>query len=85
MAASWGDEPRSMCLVIFSSTTMESSTTIPMATVKAESEMMLSELSVSSRYTKATINAIGIVMPMISVARHFPRKKKTTSTTKRRA
>ena len=49
MAASRGDSPRSMCLVIFSSTTMASSTTIPMATVREAKEMMLSELSARRR------------------------------------
>ena len=49
MAASRGFSPRSMCLVIFSSTTMASSTTIPMATVNDASEMMFSELSATSR------------------------------------
>ena len=47
--ASCGEEPRSMCLVIFSSTTIASSTTIPMATVSADSDMMFSELFVTIR------------------------------------
>ena len=49
MDASLGDEPLSICLVMFSSTTMASSTTIPMATVRELSDMMFSELSASIR------------------------------------
>ena len=49
MAASRGDSPRSICLVMFSNTTMASSTTIPMATVSEASDMMLSDESASSR------------------------------------
>ena len=48
-AALFGLEPRSMCVVMFSSTTMASSTTLPMAILKQESEMMLSEPSETSR------------------------------------
>ena len=49
MAASRGDSPRSMCLVMFSNTTMASSTTIPIATVREARDMMFSELSARSR------------------------------------
>ena len=49
MAASRGFSPRSICLVIFSRTTMASSTTIPMATVSEAREMMLSEESARRR------------------------------------
>ena len=49
MAASLGFEPRSMCVVMFSSTTMASSTTIPMAIESDESEMILSVEPVAKR------------------------------------
>ena len=49
IAASLGLEPLSICFVMFSSTTIASSTTIPMATVKELSEMMFRELSASMR------------------------------------
>ena len=49
MAASFRLSPRSRCLVMFSSTTMASSTTMPMATVSEAREMMFSELSATSR------------------------------------
>ena len=48
-AACMGAEPRSMWVVTFSSTTMASSTTIPMAIDKAESDTMLSVLPVAYR------------------------------------
>ena len=49
MAASRGFSPRSMCLEMFSRTTMASSTTMPMATVSEAREMMLSEESARRR------------------------------------
>ena len=49
MAASLGFEPRSIWVVMFSSTTMASSTTIPMAMDRDESEMMFSVEPVAKR------------------------------------
>ena len=49
MAASLGFEPRSICVVMFSRTTMASSTTIPMAMDSDESEMMFSVEPVAKR------------------------------------
>ena len=49
MAACLGALPRSMCVVTFSSTTIASSTTIPMAMESEEREMTLSELPETSR------------------------------------
>ena len=46
-AACFGSAPRSMCVVTFSSTTMASSTTIPMEMDSADSEMMFSVLPVA--------------------------------------
>ena len=48
-AASLGFEPRSMCVVMFSNTTMASSTTIPMAMDSADMEMIFSVLPVANR------------------------------------
>ena len=48
-AACFGSAPRSMCVVTFSSTTMASSTTIPMDIDNADSETMLSESPVIAR------------------------------------
>ena len=85
IAASRGLEPRSICLVIFSSTTMASSTTIPMAMVREQREIMFIERPAPFRYMNATIRAIGMVIPIMKVARQRPRKNRTTSTTNRRA
>ena len=48
-AASLGLEPRSMWVVTFSSTTMASSTTIPMAMVSDDMEMIFRVLPVANR------------------------------------
>ena len=49
IAAAFGLEPRSICVVIFSKTTIESSTTIPIAMEIEESEMMFKVLPVASK------------------------------------
>ena len=49
MAASLGEEPFSIWVVIFSNTTIASSTTIPIAMESDESEMMLSVEPVANR------------------------------------
>ena len=49
LAASLGREPRSTCLVTFSSTTMASSTTIPMAMESDMRVMVLSEPSETAK------------------------------------
>ena len=82
IAASCGSSPLSTCRVIFSSTTIASSTTIPIAMVSEQREMMLIDESATFRYINAPIRAIGIVIPIIIVARHLPRKNNTTNTTK---
>ena len=48
-AASLGFEPHSICVVMFSNTTMASSTTIPIAMVKDDIEMIFSVLPVAYR------------------------------------
>ena len=45
------------------------------------SEIILSELPVSSRYMKAESNEIGIVNTMIKVARQRPKKSRTMNIT----
>ena len=49
IAACLGSAPRSMWVVTFSSTTMASSTTIPMAIERHANEIMLIEASVIAR------------------------------------
>ena len=48
-AASLGFEPRSMWVVMFSKTTMASSTTIPIAMVSEDMEMIFKVLPVANR------------------------------------
>jgi len=81
LAASRGDKPVSMCRATFSSTTMASSTTNPVAMVSAMSERLSREAP--SRYmtakeptSEATVAAAGM-----SVARALPKKTKTTRMT----
>ena len=81
-AACFGEEPRSMCVVTFSSTTIASSTTLPIAIERHDREIMLSEPPVAYRYMNDAIRDIGIVITIIIVARHLPRKINTTRATK---
>ena len=60
---------------------MASSTTIPIAMESDDRDMMFIEASATNRYINATISDIGIVMMIIIVARHLPRKKSTTRIT----
>ena len=82
LAACLLSAPRSICVVIFSNTTMASSTTLPIAIERHDSDIMLSEPPVAYRYIIDAINDIGIVMTMISVARQRPRNMNTTRATK---
>ena len=74
-----------MWVVTFSSTTMASSTTMPMDIDKADSDTMFRVLPVAYRYMNDAMSEMGIVMVMMSVARQRPRKKNTTITTKSKA
>ena len=49
MAADFGFVPLSICVVIFSNTTMASSTTNPMAKLNEDKDMIFSELPVSAK------------------------------------
>ena len=73
MAASRGLLPRSICFEIFSSTTIASSTTIPIAMDNAEREMMLIVLSVIFKKINDTIREIGMVRITMKV---LPEKRK---------
>ena len=84
-AALLGLEPRSMCVVTFSSTTMASSTTLPIAILKQDNEIVLSEPSVIRRYMNDAISENGIVIPMMTVALQRPRNMNTTSITNSKA
>ena len=83
-AASLGFSPRAMCVETFSSTTMASSTTMPMAMASADIEMMFRVLPVAYRYISEASRASGMDRTMMKVDFQFPRKRKTTSITTRK-
>ena len=66
---------------MFSSATMESSTTIPIAMDNADIDMTFNVLPVANRYTSDAIRDIGMESMMMNVALHLPRKTYTTSIT----
>ena len=68
-----------------STTTMASSTTMPIASTRASSEMVLAEKPSASMTAKVPISATGTAMMGMSVARRLPRKMKTTIATSTKA
>ncbi len=60
---------------------MASSTTMPMARIRANSTMVLSEKPKTARAAKVPIRDTGMAMPGIRVVRQSPRKTKTTAMT----
>ena len=68
-----------------STTTMASSTTIPMARTRARSETVLSEKPIASITAKVPTSATGTAISGMIVARSEPRKMKTTMTTSTKA
>ncbi len=64
---------------------MASSTTIPIASTTAKSEMVLAEKPIMSRKAKVPIRATGTAIKGIRVARQLPRKRKTTRITRTNA
>ena len=83
-AASFGFSPLSRWVDMFSSTTIASSTTMPIAMESADMDMMFRVLPVAKRYTSEPRSAIGMERTMMKVALHLPRNRKTTSITTRR-
>ncbi len=81
IAAINGFSPISNLLMIFSNTTIESSTTNPMAKTKPKSVRVLSEKPSNDMTKKEETIAIGIVNAGISVALPEPTKKKITNNT----
>ena len=69
----------------FSTTTMASSTTMPMASTTASSEMVLAEKPITSRKAKVPTRATGTAIRGIRVARQLPRNRKTTRMTSTKA
>ncbi|MCY1535556.1 hypothetical protein D9M68_709680 [compost metagenome] len=81
-AASIGVSPASICREMFSSTTMASSTTRPVAMISAISDRLFSEKP--SRYMAAKVptSDTGTASDGISAARQRPRKANTTRITR---
>ena len=84
--ASYGDRCSSrMILSTFSTTTMASSTTIPMARMSPSNVIMFSENPNMSMMPKVPMRDIGTAMAGISVALQLCRERNTTRITSRRA
>ena len=79
--ASRGESPCSMWCITASTTTIASSTTMPMASTRPSSESTLIEKPSMGKNMKAPISETGTVRSGISVARQFCRKMKTTMIT----
>ena len=69
----------------FSTTTMASSTRMPIANTIASSETVLAEYPSSSSTANAPITLTGTAIAGIRVARRLPRNRKTTMTTSPKA
>ena len=80
--ASYGERCSSFIMrSTFSTTTMASSTTIPMARISPSSVIMLSEKPNASITPKVPISDMGTAITGISVARQFCSDRKTTRIT----
>ena len=64
---------------------MASSTTMPIASTSASSEMVLAEKPSASSTAKVPIRLTGTAISGMSVARRLPRNRKTTITTSTKA
>ena len=81
--ASIGGCPSSMCRSTFSTTTIASSTTMPMASTRPKSDSVLSEKPSPSITAKVPISETGTATSGMIDARHVCRKTTTTMTTSR--
>ena len=87
LVASFGRELGSSSITrsTFSTTTIASSTTMPIASTSASSETVLAEKPSASMTAKVPISETGTAMIGISVARSLPRNRKTTIATRTKA
>ncbi len=86
LAAARGSSPScSIRCSTASTTTMASSTTIPMASTTASREMVLAEKPMASRKAKVPTRDTGTAIKGISVARQLPRNRNTTRMTRAKA
>ena len=81
VASGAGRPSSSITRVTFSTTTMASSTTRPMASTTANIEIVLSENPNNNRNMNTPISETGMVMAGMRVARRLSRKTNTTSST----
>ena len=84
-AASRGDSPSSMCRWMFSTTTMASSTTIPMARTRASRVSVLTEKPRAWKAANVPTMETGIAREGMMVARQLRRKRRMTRTTRAKA
>ena len=80
--ASRGDSPASILRSTFSTTTMASSTTMPMASTRPNSDKLFKEKPIAAMAPKVPINETGTAKSGMMEARQLCRKTTTTSTTK---
>ena len=85
VTASTGGCPSSSQRSTFSTTTMASSTTMPMASTNPKSDRLLSEKPNTFMMAKVPMSATGIEHSGMIVARQLCRKTSTTMTTSRMA
>ena len=81
--AAFGSIPCSMWCMTASTTTIASSTTMPIARTSPRSERTLTEKPRIGKTAKVAISETGTVRSGINVARQFCRKMKTTMITRR--
>src|SRR5437660_3978928 len=67
---------------IFSTTTIASSTTMPMASTSANNEMVLAEYPINRSTAKVPMTDTGTAANGMSVVRSLPRNRKTTRATR---
>ena len=82
-AASRGESPSAIHRSTFSTTTIASSTTIPIASTSPKSESVLRLKPMAAMAAKVPTIATGTAMSGMSVARQFCRKSSTTRATSR--
>jgi len=80
-AASLGGIPSAMFRSTFSTTTIASSTTMPTARTRPNSDRLLIEAPAMARMVNVPTSDTGIAITGMIVARQFCRKMKTTPTT----
>ena len=81
-AASWGESPAAMLRSTFSTTTIASSTTMPIASTSPNSDRLLSVNPKIPMKKKVPISDTGIATMGMIAARHVCRNRITTSTTR---